>query len=238
MTVHTLIAALLLASAHLFGYRLTFLRAIPRSGWLSAAGGVSVAYVFVHLLPELEGRQAAFEDWQALAFVEHHVYVAALLGLAIFYGLERLVRLDEDRRDEGGTRSPGVFRLHIASFAIYNGLIGYLLVEGEAQGGQEVLTFAVALGLHFIVNDHGLRQTHEEAYDHRGRWTLAAMVLAGWALALVTTVDERIVAFLFALLAGSIILNALKEELPEERQSRFWAFALGATLYTLLLLWA
>jgi hypothetical protein len=31
-------------------------------------------------------------------------------------------------------------------------------------------------------------------------------------------------------------MNVLKEELPEERESRFWAFALGAALYTMLLL--
>jgi hypothetical protein len=40
----------------------------------------------------------------------------------------------------------------------------------------------------------------------------------------------------FAILAGGIVLNVLKEELPEERQSRFGAFALGTGLYTLLLL--
>lgn len=238
MTVSSLIAALLLASAHLFGYRLTFLRAVPRSGWLSVAGGVSVAYVFVHLLPELEGRQAPLEEWEVFAFLEHHVYLAALIGLVVFYGLERVVQVDEARGGGEGSRSAGVFWLHIASFAAYNALVGYLLVEGEAQGGREVITFAVALALHFIVNDHGLRQAHEEAYDRRGRWTLAAMVLAGWGLAQATTLDERLVAVLFALLAGGIVLNVLKEELPEERQSRFWAFVLGAAGYSALLLWA
>jgi hypothetical protein len=44
------------------------------------------------------------------------------------------------------------------------------------------------------------------------------------------------IALLFAFLAGGVILNVLKEELPEERQSRFWAFALGAGIYTVLLL--
>lgn len=48
-----LIASLLLAAAHLFAPRLRSLTLVPRSRWLSAAGGVSVAYVFVHLLPEL-----------------------------------------------------------------------------------------------------------------------------------------------------------------------------------------
>jgi hypothetical protein len=41
---------------------------------------------------------------------------------------------------------------------------------------------------------------------------------------------------LFAFLAGGVVLNVLKEELPEERESRFWAFALGAASYTALLL--
>jgi hypothetical protein len=31
-------------------------------------------------------------------------------------------------------------------------------------------------------------------------------------------------------------MNVLKEELPEERKSRFWAFALGAVLYAGILL--
>ncbi len=31
-------------------------------------------------------------------------------------------------------------------------------------------------------------------------------------------------------------MNVLKEELPEERKSRFWAFALGAVLYAAILL--
>ncbi|WP_180381094.1 MULTISPECIES: hypothetical protein [Fischerella] len=44
------------------------------------------------------------------------------------------------------------------------------------------------------------------------------------------------IALLFTFLAGGVILNILKEELPEERKSRFWAFALGAGIYTVLLL--
>jgi len=33
-----------------------------------------------------------------------------------------------------------------------------------------------------------------------------------------------------------VIMNVLKEELPEERESRFFAFALGAALYSVVLL--
>ncbi|HWN44540.1 MAG TPA: hypothetical protein VNW71_20115 [Thermoanaerobaculia bacterium] len=43
-------------------------------------------------------------------------------------------------------------------------------------------------------------------------------------------------ALLFAFLAGGIVLNILKEELPSERESRFSAFALGAGSYAAILL--
>jgi hypothetical protein len=41
---------------------------------------------------------------------------------------------------------------------------------------------------------------------------------------------------LLALLAGGVILNVMKEELPEERESRFWASATGSAVYATLLL--
>ena len=98
-TLSTLAAALALAVVHLFSGRLRFLRAIPRSRWLSAAGGVSVAYIFVHVLPELAERQQHFSDLAVLRFLEHHIYGVALVGFAAFYGLERLAQLQQTGRD-------------------------------------------------------------------------------------------------------------------------------------------
>jgi hypothetical protein len=92
------------------------------------------------------------------------------------------------------------------------------------------------MGLHFVVNDFGLRENHKHAYQKLGRWILAAAIIFGWAIGLKSELSPAAIALLFAFLAGGIILNVLKEELPEERQSRFWAFALGAGIYTVLLL--
>ena len=41
----------------------------------------------------------------------------------------------------------------------------------------------------------------------------------------------RSLSFLFAFLAGGVVLNVLKKELPEERESRFLLFALGLAAY-------
>jgi hypothetical protein len=217
------LAAAAFALVHLLGARLDFLRSLPRSIWLSAAGGVSVAYVFVHILPDLAGHQREVEEAGLLEQIESHVWLVALFGLAAFYGLDRLAR----RRK----RDAAVFWIHLGSFALYNLLIGYLLVDRESG----LLAYAFAMGLHFLVNDQGLREHHGGAY-RRGRWLLAAAPLAGWALAVATDLAPLLLSALFAFLAGGIILNVLKEELPEDRESRFWAFAAGIAAYTALLL--
>jgi zinc transporter ZupT len=235
------ILAVGLALVHLYGGRLLFLEVIPRSRWLSAAGGVSVAYVFIHILPDLDNYQEAIARTGGfgLTFLEHHVYLIALLGLAVFYGLERVAEESRRRNQKAGTgdvTSEGVFWVHIASFGFYNALIGYLLIHGEDSGKQNLIFFFIALALHFIVNDYGLREHHKRIYHRLGRWILAAAVLLGWAIGWGTQLPPPAIAVLFAFLAGGIILNVLKEELPEERESQFWAFAAGAGIYTALLL--
>lgn len=227
-----------LALIHLYSGKLRFLERIPRSRWLSAASGVSVAYVFVHLLPDLNARQGIFAEMDTLNFLEHHVYLVSLIGLTIFYGLERLAKESRQQYAKSGknTTAIGVFWLHIASFALYNGLIGYLLLHREEPGVDSLLFFGIAMGLHFVVNDYGLRQHHKHTYHRIGRWILAAAIIVGWVIGTRVNIPEPAIALLFAFLGGGIILNVLKEELPEERESRFWAFALGAIAYATLLL--
>lgn len=230
-----------LALVHLFACRLRLLRSTPRSRWLSLGSGVSVAYVFVHILPDLSKAQETVQQHfdAKIAFLEHHVYLVAMLGLVAFYGLERAANNSRKRNQaegDGDVTSAEVFWLHIASFALYNALIGYLLVHREAPGRMSLLLFAIAMALHFLVNDNGLREHHKKMYDKLGRWILAAAVIAGWAIGSGTLISQAAIAVLFAFLAGGIVLNVLKEELPEDRESRFWSFVVGAIGYAGLLL--
>ena len=257
MLLPSLAALILLACVHLFAHRLRFMDGVPRSRWLSAAGGISLAYVFLHLLPELaEGQELLGEAGLGLRAVEFEIYGLALAGLVGFYGLERMAQLHERvGRDEGpgGARvesHPG-FWLHLGMFALYNVITGYLLLhrgghrehEAEAAGPAlamepgmaGLLTFALAMALHFCVTDYGLREDYREGWLRTGRWTLVAAVVAGWVLGLVVQLPELAVLGAIALLGGGVILNVLKEELPEERQSRFGALVLGVVAYAALL---
>lgn len=231
--VPAVLLSLFLAAVHVFAGKLRFLSTGPRSVWLSGAGGTSVAYVFVHLLPELARGQEALAEASGgvLRFLEAHVWLIALLGLAVFYGLEIAARKTDG--SEGSAR--GVFWLHVALFGLYNAIIGYLLLYRENASLGTLLTFTLAIALHFVVNDYGLRENHPHLYHAYGRWMLGASVCAGTTLAALVTFSEPFVVAMVAFLGGGIILNVLKEELPEDRESRFLPFAFGAALFAVLL---
>lgn len=226
---------------HLFSKRLKLLKVLPRSRFLSVAGGISVAYVFLHLLPELsifqEELQGELEN-SSLRFLENHIYLIAMIGMVTFYALEQSVKTS--KRKPKQARQPksgsGVFWIHIITFALYNSVIGYLLVREEYGDPWGMFLFFIAMGVHFITNDKGLRATHQEEYDQYGRWLLAIAILIGWGMGAFADVHEWIISVLTALLAGGVILNVLKEELPEERESSLLAFCVGLTSYSILLL--
>ncbi|MBV7256642.1 hypothetical protein KCG44_07570 [Pacificimonas sp. WHA3] len=229
----------LLVAVHLFSGKLKFLERLPRSRWLSAAGGSSVAYVFVHLLPELAhaqsllGKQAEGTDFAA---IETHIYLIALVGLVLFYGLQQVMSSSAARRDMVTT--PRLFWLHLSTFAVYSIIIGYLLIQGEDRTPAALATYGIAMALHMIVVDVGLRLAHGQLYHDKGRWVLAAMPILGAGLALTTDISELAILSMVAFLGGGVILNVLKEELPEDRQSSFAAFLAGTAGYTVLLLLA
>ncbi|PRY95389.1 hypothetical protein BCF33_1007 [Hasllibacter halocynthiae] len=234
MIATTLAAAFAFAAIHVFIGKLRFLDGTPRSRWLSAAGGVAVAYVFVHLLPELAEHSDTLMHLVAGGGPGGHGpavgWAVALAGLAAFYGLERMVRL-HGAEDEHGHMPPGAFWLHLSSFALYNVLIGYLLLHREEPGWAPLLAYVAAMGVHFVTNDFGLRKDYSHRYDTAGRWVLAGAVLLGWVLGVAVDLPEWGIAVLFAFLGGGVVLNVLKEELPEERKSAFGPFLLGAALY-------
>lgn len=245
MSANTLLLTGLMTAAfatiHLTIGRLRFLSHAPRSQWLSFAGGAAVAYVFLHILPELASHRSLFARALSLPQedAETVVYGVAMIGLALFYGLERLVTEARSRPARGGhagETDTDVEWVHIGSFAIYNILIGYLLTHREDTGPGALLLFYLAMSFHFVTTDHGLREDHVGSYDRYGRWVLVASVVTGWVLGLLVTVPPMAVALLFAFLAGGVILNVLKEELPEERQSRFASFALGAAFYSAMVI--
>lgn len=224
--------ALILAAAHLLAAYLESVHLAPRSRWLSFASGVSVSFVFVKLLPYLHQADAMLRMDNQFPVA----YVFALGGMVALYGLEIAVRRARRRAPAGHQRRSWswIFVLHLGAFAAYNAFLGALLVGQRHEPVVQQLLFLMALLLHNVVNDFSLREHHQQEYRHFGRWVLAVSVMAGWSAATVDIVPDIVVYTVIALVAGAIILNVLKEELPADREGRFGAFLMGCVAFTSL----
>jgi hypothetical protein len=209
---------------------------------LSAASGISVAYVFLDLMPALTERQNLIGHSGLLPGLEQHVYIMALVGLIVAFWVETASRDSRRRhRDAGKPDQTGhlAFSLSIASFCILNASIGYAVASPGDEAVEPLWIFAVAMGLHFLANDHSLVEHHGERYQRVGRWLLCGALLAGWVVGIVPGLEipPAALALVLAYIAGGTIMNILRHELPDtERSGDVVAFAIGAAIYGVLVL--
>jgi hypothetical protein len=225
-----------LAGLHLAAPRIRTFSLVPERVLGSFAGGLAIAYVFLHLLPELAaGNEAVGEALsdviEPTPLFELGIFMVALTGFTVFYGLERL-----SQRGRSGTERAGAYWLHLGSFGVYNALITYGMALRVRTGLVFALLFVLAMGLHFVLTDRGLEEHYPRRFAASGRMVLAGALLLGWVLSAVAApTSTLVVALLTALLSGSILLNVFKEELPSDRRSSFGWFLTGLLLYAALL---
>ena len=242
MTVDTsltiaLFLAVVLSGLHLAAPRIERLPLVPERAMGSLAGGVSVAYVFLHLLPELSegniGIAEALDDQITLTpLVDLGIFLIALTGFVTFYALESLA----ERRTRGAEAPAAIFYLHLGAFAVFNALITYTMPLRLRTGAIFATLFTIAMGLHFILTDRALREHYPVRFRRFGRPVLVAALIAGWIAAVAASPTKTlVVSILTAFVGGSVLLNVFKQELPAGRSSSFGWFFGGVAVYAVIL---
>lgn len=242
MILTSFLAILMLSLAHIFVAKLR-LSGIPRSKWLSIAGGISVTYIFLNAFPELQEYQLHLNskgDLRFPGFEEIEIYLVGLLGLTFFYGLENKTRQSRQSKREPDSgeekKNIGIFWIHLCSFAVYNFIIGYLLLNKEETSVISMLVYATAMSFHLVVTDHSIESHFGRSYKKKGRWILVLALVSGWLTSMLLEIPEIYVGLIFAFIAGGVIMNVLKEELPKERESNLIAFCGGVLFYSVVLI--
>jgi len=231
-------AALVFAATFLVGGRVHPFRSLirDRRSILSFGAGMSAAYVFVHVMPELHDARRTFVESvsMTLRYEGMAIYFIALLGFLLFYGLQQQGNRLRDAGAEGGAGP--AFKLDLIGFSAYVWLMAYLLVNHFGSSPFSIELYTIALAFHFLSLDHSLRHKHGDAYEQIGRYALAGMTLLGWGMGLLFALPGHILALLLAFISGAIIVNSLIMELPAEKDGRFLPFMAGRLLYGLILL--
>jgi hypothetical protein len=192
---------------------------------VSFGGGVAIAYVFVHLIPDLEAGHEYIGD---------RIHVLALAGFLLFYTIE--LQIARRMTSDGETRGGGEFWLVIAISWVYTWLIIVALPAAITTGFLFALLGGLAIGLHVLYKGYVLHLHHREAFASRGRYVLAFAPLAGWLTHVLLQPSEVVFDVVLALLAGFLMQSVFREELPSLSTARLRWFVAGAVIFLLLVL--
>lgn len=228
-----LFACVFLVGGHIHPLRI--LTRDPRSG-ISFGAGISTAYVFVHVMPELHAARTSFAEMAStpLPYEGMAIYYMALIGFLAFYGLDHLRRPVQETKS--AAEAEWSFRVHIGGFAAYVGLATYLISNSDQKTIESIALYAVALAFHFLTVDHSLRVEYGNAYERFGRFLLAAMCVVGITAGILFPLPGSLTAVALAFLSGAIIVNSAISELSSQKSGHFGWFAAGALLYGLILI--
>lgn len=217
-----------------------FANRLPKNGkgFVSFAGGTAIAYVFLHMLPDLVeynepiGKFLIHTDWLT-SFTEINIYIVALLGFIIYYGIELLA----ERTSQVTNENWQIYALHLFMFCLYNFLITYTMSLRAQISITATILFTFSMALHFVFTDRKFSRLYAKRFNHNGRFFLILALLIGWGSSvLFEPVNVVIAAFMLAFLAGSVLLNVFREELPNAALVNYAWFTAGASVITLTLL--
>lgn len=238
MIIETGIAALLFAVTFLFGGKVKPFQSFFKNPRIiiSFGAGMSAAYVFMHLMPELHEARRTFVESVSitLRYEGKAIYFLSLVGFLVFYGLDHLrERLDETTAV--GEIGPA-FKLQVGGLAAYVWLMSYLLIHHLGTVGISTAMYTIAIAFHFLAIDYTLRNEHSAAYQQVGRFVLAAAAILGWASGLLFSLPHHILAMLVSFISGAIIMNSTVMELSDTNRAGYIPFLSGGIIYGLMLL--
>lgn len=215
---------------HLFADRTRKLEKFWHGAFLSACGGVSIAYVFIDLLPKLSKSDQLVRSTLigVFPFLEKHVYIMALGGFLFFFAIDRLQKSSKN--------NVGFVALTMSSYAFFNFLVGYAVVDKDNPEFQPLLLFTFAMGLHYFVNDYTINEKHKTEYHDFGKALLICSLFLGFMTGILFQLSEVAIALVSAFIGGGVIMNVIRHELPQEKPHSLTSFVAFSCLYAIILL--
>ena len=197
-----------------------FSKASPnKMKFISFAAGVSIAYIFLILLPEIYSGAMA---------INKLLFLAILFGFGIFHIIEKYIRQNftgpELRKEHK--------LVHSTTSFIYFFVVGFILVkvtESSAVGG--VLLF-IPIMLHIVIDSLPRRTTKK----HHIRALSASSAFLGALTATFVNIGEAGNVALLGIVGGGLLYMVIRESLPREREGKPLYFILGLLLFTILIM--
>ena len=186
---------------------------------ISFAAGVAIAYILLHLFPEVS----------VLSLSEgRFLFLYALIGFTLTHLMERFLHISHHvpkfLQDNN--------RVHLIFFFLYNFIIGILLTKIAAQGKAQALLFFIPFLLYVSVEILP-QQFHLKTLVGKVFYAFAPLLGAAIATIFIPVAlfAAEIFAELLTMATGMLLYIVIRQTLPSNRDSSPFAFVLGVVLY-------
>jgi zinc transporter ZupT len=230
MTDHASVLAVVfgvfLGVVHFFSERIRSPRGRTRYRIVSLAAGVSIAYLFLHLLPE---------TYEAAVHLRQWVFIFLLLGFSAFHLVEKLIYQHADRAKLAWELK----EVHSIAFFAYHFIVGVALEDKIRAGVLDGVLFLVPITLHAYLSTASLSGIHGEIRERLAtKVVLCLATLLGVIFAMLFRVPVMVGNILVSLIAGVLLYIIVREFLPEKERGEpaFFVIGLGAFVAVSLLL--
>ena len=237
--ISSILCVTAIASAHWLASKVAKQPDREQVRWCSFGGGAGIAYVFVHLLPELASHGEALskapgmETFAPTPITEALLFLIALAGIMVTYSIDVLASHERQAGRIAGS-------LHTLHFAAISYLYAYSLPSLISTGLAYGILFTIAISAHVLLADRTMAaRRHSAIFRTRLPWVgTAALILGLLHAALFHPLEDLHLAIATAYLGGGLLMAVFREELPAVNRTRLGWFVAGSVLMTSLLLLA
>lgn len=241
----TFFIALVFIGVHLASYKLYGFSEKYKGKVISLSGGIAISYVFLELLPvlphaEIHLKDILIKNTSIKELLEDVAFGIAFIGFIVFflveYGAVKFQERKTKETQENAEHLKSVFYIHLSITAILTMIVTYLVRFELEKSIFKAVLYTVAVSFHFFVVDRSLEEFYQILYVPFGRYILAITAFLGWIWSVLFPEHEPIAYILFAFIAGAILFNSIKDEVPTVGKGNPVYFFTGALLYSGLLL--
>jgi zinc transporter ZupT len=224
ITLFSLILGFFLRLIHFFSDKIKPSEETKHYRIISFAAGISIAYLFLDLLPQTYQGAIHLKEW---------VFVFLLLGFSLFHLIEKFTYQHADQ--EKLARELKEF--HSISFFIYYFLIGIVLKDKLHENFLEGILFLIPIALHAGLSTASLARIHGEVRESLwAKSTLSLSTLLGVTFSIIVSVPAVVDNIFLSLIAGVLLYIIGREFLPQKEKGQPQFFILGNLLFLAIMI--
>ncbi|UCE42895.1 MAG: hypothetical protein JSV17_08075 [Candidatus Aminicenantes bacterium] len=219
INIFALSLGIILGIIHFYSEKLKLPDGANRYRVISFAAGISIAYLFLNLLPH---------TYAAADHLKNFVFVFLLLGFVLFHLAEKFIYKHADQKK----LARELKEVHSISFFFYYFMIGIVLYDKVLTSQLEGILFFIPIGLHASLSTASLSQIHGDIREGFGTKILLSLsTILGVIFALLVSVPNILDNILVSMIAGILLYIIVKEFLPEKEKGQPMFFLSGILVF-------